>query len=637
MRKRVAPRIILYLLLSCAAFILLSAMQFTRRGNFSQRIGDMLVSGRYSLSGEIPEEEGRRALDGGASVFFGGLEFRLVALSDSDAGFSLVDDSGERRQVFPENFAATESEAVFALPGGAELVFASQSAGGPHGGAPELRISGKLSDGVSAIDVPFRPQRSSVTRNGDRGPFSISYNGGRYQFSRPQQGLENGRLVLSALSPAITYRSVTDRPENNPADFIIPQAQTAESFSSAIDLWTAASFEAWGRGMTPQADEDLVVAWCAEALRRGGYRTALSTVPVAFRTNPGRTWESSVYQFDRRVGTWERVSRVIGEQEREKTNRVARLIAEKNSGVFEESRLVEFLAIREQGRLIDELSAFAAEIDPFEVTLAASCGIFECFTGMAGWKPLADNPFEALAEAASRLVAEGLHRWEDRVFVFSNGLADAEFNLRLGVALREWGERSGKADWSALGRSLALSVISLGEGLDDSQGSVPAFLAIGPGGEFAAAPETGVASISSARLYRLLGGNGHLPRTVATGVPGIQAWTAASSVTVTQDERQMDINVSFPIGETHYLALRNIKPFPLLQIYETNWRRAPDFEAYYDSSGWNYFEREQTLVVKMRHRTNVERIRILFMAPPPPPPPREPEAEEAPVEAPVEP
>jgi hypothetical protein len=61
-------------------------------------------------------------------------------------------------------------------------------------------------------------------------------------------------------------------------------------------------------------------------------------------------------------------------------------------------------------------------------------------------------------------------------------------------------------------------------------------------------------------------------------------------------------------------------------MHDQNWRRASDFEIY-DSSGWNYFENEQTLILKIRHRVNVERIRIYYtvprVEPPPPPPPPE--------------
>jgi hypothetical protein len=61
--------------------------------------------------------------------------------------------------------------------------------------------------------------------------------------------------------------------------------------------------------------------------------------------------------------------------------------------------------------------------------------------------------------------------------------------------------------------------------------------------------------------------------------------------------------------------LRNIPPIPLLQIYGVNWRRAVDFESYYNSSGWYYFEQERILVLKINHRSTVENIKIYFTVP----------------------
>jgi hypothetical protein len=70
--------------------------------------------------------------------------------------------------------------------------------------------------------------------------------------------------------------------------------------------------------------------------------------------------------------------------------------------------------------------------------------------------------------------------------------------------------------------------------------------------------------------------------------------------------------------------LRNVPPFPLLQIYGVNWRRAVDFESYYNSSGWYYFEQERILVLKINHRSTTENIKIYFTVPrsPEPEPPQ---------------
>jgi hypothetical protein len=379
--------------------------------------------------------------------------------------------------------------------------------------------------------------------------------------------------------------------------------------------------------MGTQTDEDTVIAWCGESLRQGNYRQAVSAVPVSFSSSPLRTWESAVYQFDRRIGVWERANRTVVAFEREKDNFISRLLTEKDGGLFTENHLIEFLAIRENNQLIDTILSFAEEIDPAAVTLEISPGILENCLDMGKWRPNAANPFMAFEENIYQLVAEGLRRFEDQVFIFSDNQADLAFNLRLGKAMYEWGEKFGNDVWAGLGRSLALSVISLG----DSSGSIPALLTLGEAGEFTPSWER----INSAKLYRLLNNSEYLPHWTTTGVSDIWAWTASPSVKITQNNQQMDIAIRFPVGETHYVMLRNVKPFPLLQIYDTNWRRAVDFESYYNSSGWYYFEQERTLILKMSQRSNVETVRIYFTVPrapepepepePPPPPPPPPE------------
>jgi hypothetical protein len=371
--------------------------------------------------------------------------------------------------------------------------------------------------------------------------------------------------------------------------------------------------------MGNQTDEDTVIAWCGEAIRQGNYRTASAVVPVSFSSDPHRTWESAVYQFDRRIGVWERAARAIGVFEREKNNRLSRLLAQKDSGLFTEKHLIEFLAIRDHTDLIDNLLSFAQEQGPSVITMAMVPGILENSLDMNRWRPNMDNPFAPLAEQALQLAAHDMHRDGEHVFVFSEARADIEFNLRLGMAIYKWGEKTGNNEWAGVGRSLALSVISL----SGDNGSVPAFLT---------RDETGSESaerIISARLYRILNDNAHLPHAAATGANGIWAWTAATGVNISRTDTLMDISIQFPVGETHYVMLYNVPPFPLLQIYEVNWRRAVDFESYYNSSGWYYFEQERILVVKINQRSNTENVRIYFTVPrtPEPEPQVQPESE----------
>jgi hypothetical protein len=567
MRKRIFPRIVWFILLNCVIFVLLVVIQFTPGGNFSQRIGDLQINGRYT-----PESDTtlfRQSLDGGARVFFGGLEYQLASA---------------------EYFTPLEDGAVFILVDGRELHFISPN-------SSELQISGKFTDDESAIEIPFRAQKSSVIRDNGNDTVNILYNGRRYQFSRSPQSLKLGKLVLLPGLPSISYRVESETKEFKPADFIVLQAETAQDFSNELSGWINRNFALWG----PQSDEDAVIAWCAEAIRRGIYRTAVSVVPVSFSTDPSRTWASSVYQFDRRIGVWERNARIIDEFEREKYNHVSRLLAEKDASLFAESHLIDFLEIRGYNDLIDNLISFADVIDPAVINLEMAAGILENCADLDKWRPLVKNPFVPLAESAFQLIADNLRRAGDQVFVFDDGNANVEFNARLGLAINKWAEKSGNADWAGIGRSLMYSVISQ----SDENGN-------------------------SAKLYRLLCENEHLPHATVTGTSGIWAWTASTSINVTQTSNQLDIAVRFPVGETHYVMLRNVRPFALLQIYEMNWRRAVDFESYYNSSGWYYFENERILVIKLSHRSSVENVKIYFTAPraPEPPPPIQRESEQ---------
>jgi hypothetical protein len=153
---------------------------------------------------------------------------------------------------------------------------------------------------------------------------------------------------------------------------------------------------------------------------------------------------------------------------------------------------------------------------------------------------------------------------------------------------------------------------------------VPPVFTLSDDGTFIASPE---ARFSAARFYQHLH-FGNYPRTerIAGGING-WAWTAVSSIAVTQNGNITDIAVTFPIGETHYMILRGIRPFTKIQLYGIDYRTDPQFERY-DSSGWSYSSSEQSLLLKVKHQQTVEHIVIYTASPPsPPPPPPEPASE----------
>ena len=610
MMNRVFPRFVLALFVSIVAFILLGTMQFAGTGGFTRDIGGMSVNVRYSGGESAAITDSARPgwlrLDGGASVSFGGLEFRLDNASGENGGFAIVDLQNERHQLFPDYVSMSDNEVVFSLPSGSEVSFLSWDDSGSA--VPELRISANFPQGIAAIEIPFIERRSSFEWDSIKGIFGVNYGGNRFMFSRQSRELINRKIVLSAGRPAIFYHTVPDLIINDPADFVIPETENSEIFSAGLAAWVDRSFETWGISAQGEITDDTLIAFFAEVLRRGVYGAA--TVPSAF--GQSRTWESAFFEFTGRGSTWQTGgAKQLALREREKSTRINALLSRRDyGGLFTESRPFEFLVIRGTSDML--VSAVQNADSSFTPSIDASAGILESYADFAGRNPSAENPFTTLAEQAVQAVAGGLRtiglpQNMDGVLVFSNkGEADIAANFRLGRALRQWGEQAGNEDWASAGRSILFSVISLDEG-----GFVPAVISFDNVGRTNASSD----KLSSASLFRILDENEFIPRAKATGVNGITVWTAARQASISQTTNYMDISVNFPAGQTHYVAVLGVRPFALLQMHSQNVERNAAFERTQDTSGWEYFADDETLILKIRHRADLERIRVLFTAP----------------------
>jgi hypothetical protein len=618
MKKSVVSRILGLVALYCAVFVVLVMIQFSKQGNFNYRIGSMTISGRYRMSdnGEAPANPNEHLLDGGVLVSFGGLEFSLKNKSDrfDDKGFVLIDSEGRRQPAIPESLSQTGDTARFRLPGGTEIAFTSLYSGG----GPELWIAADLYDGVSALEIPFKPQRSSIARNTENGRLDILYNDTYYQFTHYGPEEEPGRLLLNGARPAVSYRARPRQQGSKSADFVISRARSEQTFNDALAAWLDQSFSRWSR--TAPADEDTVIAYSGAAIERDNYQAAVASASSAFPADR-RTYESSVY-----LGGMVQARRSFTAVERETLNRVTRLINTKSPDLLKESRVFEFLAVRNLTAQINNGLEYISSIAPESLTVDLIPGVFEGYADVKQLSLQAGNPFERLIEQSCRLISEGIQKdaGGDLVLVYHNGRAEIELNLRLGQALRRWAAGGGTTDagsaigaddsagWAALGRSLVLSALFL----TDGSGTAPRTLARSTAGEKDETPEE---RISAARLYRILGEGEYYPRAagIGSGANAVWAWTASPAVSAVQNAEMLDIAVSFPVNETHYMIIRGIRPFGRLQLYDIDFRSDSQFERY-NSSGWIYYPEDRILVVKMRHRSATEHIRIFFR--------REPEA-----------
>ena len=605
MRKPIFPRILLLLLLYLVVFTVLVSIQFSKPEGFTNRAGSFVITGQYRIS----EEEGsfnepnefasnEYIIEGDVHVLFGGIDFCIVQGADGRSIYFITED-GAREEVFPERMIIMDSAIHFAFPGGTGLDFTMQDSWG----AAEMRIAAVFADGISGIELPFVPQRRTGIRNAGGGQFIFRAGRVNYTFGLSQMDAERRVLLVEAGGRPVSYRAIPDGKALSPSDFILPQAENAASYAEALKQWRDDNYSLWSRIVSSDNNEDVIMAMIGEAFSRGNYGAAVAAVPQAFLRSETRSFESSAY-----LGNLVEANRTLSVIEREKYSRLSRLINEKSYGFLLEPGVFEYLTVRGHNNLINAAFDLVDTIDTSFLALDIIPGIFE---GFSAWRALrggavtsqgtvtpqgAENPFERIVDEACQIIFQLLRKTDDGsgIYVFNEeGEGLVEFNLRLGKALLSYAELVQNVTWEGIGRSLILSALSMEGSMDVKQ--------------------------AAARLYRILNPVETLPRAISLSAAANNAWTWTTAVALnaTQQNDVLNIAVTFPVGETHYMIIRGIRPFSRIQLYNMDFRTDPQFERY-DSSGWSYIQQDQALIVKMKHRETVENIRIIFREAPRP-------------------
>jgi len=607
MRKSLATRILGLTALYCAVFFVLVMLQFSYKGNFTLSTGEMTIRGRYLQTTASPlyaaqgDESDWRQIAGGIKIFYGGIEINLTEVSEK--GMILKDSNGFLLPVNPDYMIVEEGVARFGLPGGTTLAFYSfETSRGT-----ELQIGADFSEGITEVTIPIVNRRSSLIRENEQ--LGILYNGSRYFFGNSSKELENSRLVLSREDAQISYRSRNMENVFDPTDYITAQSGDYENILAG---WRDSSYAYWSQNASRLQSEDDIVAYLSESFRYNQFTTALNSIPRTFVSSSAHTYRSSAF-----TGGMTAAYSSFTLAEREKLNRITNLTRQKTQDIFLEEHALDFLLTRSSSALANELLEFIRSSEPATLKIEHCPGLLEIHSDFRLWRPAETSFIEQFSEQILFLISENIqHDSEnDLVFVSPNGSGDIEnnpmfnlnFNLRLGKALLDWAQETGNAEWAQVSRSLILSVVASG-------------------------------GVGDGNIYAMLNSADYYPKASWLSDNGLWMWTVTPSARASYNsDGNLNISVTFPINMAHYVIISGVRPFIKIQVHGTDWRSDSQFERY-DSSGWVYYQQEQILILKMRHRTTVENIGIFYRveqpAPTPAPPPPAPTPAVVPAPAP---
>ena len=583
MKKSLVSKIFGLAALYCVVFCVFAILQFSGKGSFNLSAGSMSIRGRYFSEAPARSEEGilNAQLAGPVKIFYEGLEINLK--DDRRRGLTLTGADGAVT-VNPDSMILTENSARFILPGGNAITLSSlKSARGA-----ELQINAELSGNISEMTIPIIPRRSSLVRDNDQ--IGVLYSGSRFFLTSSGKEFEEEKIILTKNNSFISYRHRGKQRVFNPEDYILADAA---NYENVIRNYYASAFSYWSQNASFLQNEEDIIALLSGSMQRGNYSASLYAVAPRILDSAEHSYRSSVY-----VGGMNNAYRTFITAENEKLNLILRSTRERSLSFLTEEHVVNYLFSRNNNMLAYDVIDVISGAEPQILTIEQCAGLLEVSSDYRRWRPV--NTIDHLTEQMLQVISDHLNRSIENdsvsVFVSVPDGNNTEYSLRLGKALAEWAMYNQQHEWELIGRSLVLSAL---------------------------------ANSNSGKLYNTLNLTYYTPRAFWISDNGLWAWTISTGIRAAYINSNLNLSFSFMPNITQYIILRGISPFLRIQIHGMDWRTDSQFERY-ESSGWVYYASEQTLVLKIRHRSTTENVRLIYReeAPPPPPPQDEGEAVE---------
>ncbi len=378
-------------------------------------------------------------------------------------------------------------------------------------------------------------------------------------------------------------------------------AQTIASFTK--NLQNAFKTSLNDNSFTEQA----VVSYIASMANEGNYKQAIEEIPADYKKSAARTYLSAPY-LNNLAANDTKLEAYIAESNKAIKNAANTLSLD----IFTTADLAQLLCIYPDLSVVRAVLTNAATANAEQFTVAQASGIILTYAALTSLNSDYAAILAPAMEGCLQKITESCS-YENNVLTISENdtFVSVVQAVETGIALLRYGQASGNSTYTKAGRVIINSYISESSSFD-------------------------LRTLST--IYPMLAyDNQFYPRIVlinSYGKDAVWAWTCAKSITYNLDAKEgLTLSIDFPLEHTHYVIFKGIPAFEQIFIYDMAFRTDPRFETY-NSSGYVYRSDSKTLLLKSRHKSQIENVRMTYTpaaktAPAPTPAPAAAATEEA--------
>lgn len=448
-----------------------------------------------------------------------------------------------------------------------------------------LTVQANLPKNAESVTIPYTlPAGASVSAVNDS---RIQITNKKISWELNAAGIDDNALTVSRREPLASYAYID---KNRVFSFAVAEGLDSASEASYTELIAdlksnlIASFSQFVPDTTAAAEQE-AVSYVAAMAENGRFTEAVNAVPQTFRRSSSRTYLSAPY-FNNLTVTSESLFRQM-----QSYSDMIQLATENGTyDVFTMKFIADYMCIHPGSASIRKLLSDTAASELDGATVQQVAGILGVYADLYE----KNSELAALLSGAAAKCVKKIENscvFDDaRITVVEKGTLLSVVNAAsVGDALLRYGKITGSSEYAAGGRLILYSYLKDSASFD-------------------------LRTLSE--LYQVVVHTNtyypHFEIMAFDNGQAVWAWTCANRMTYENDNAgAITITIAAPQSNTHYLIINGIQEFRTIYIYNMAFRSDYRFETY-NSSGYVYQNNTKTLLLKSRHRSEVETIRFIY-------------------------
>lgn len=445
-----------------------------------------------------------------------------------------------------------------------------------------LSVTTNYPDSVEQILLPYSFSYNMKIQK-DEGN-KVVLNGKKLSWSFTTNQVQDGLICFNS-KDAMAHYAIFDDTKKFTFDTITELAFADEAlYKKTVDTFKNNLISSFKNALAENNfTEASAVAYVAAMSEKGRYQQALEEFPTTYKRSDKRTYVSAPY-----FNNLSKMNTTLDDFIKKSNQEITSAMSSGNKAILASENIAARLMIYDKKSAVTTFLESVAATDMELATLEQTSAFVKTYVELSAYNsefaailsPLMEKCMERFT-AACDYENEVLTLKENDQFLSVNQGVD------IGVAIMRYGMTTNQPVYTKAGRVIVNSYLAEGSSFD-------------------------LRTLTT--LYPILAyDNWYYPHFtfLKTDSDLMWAWTCAKSITATEDsENGLTLSIDFPENEIHHVLFKGIPKFGTIYIYNIAYRTDPRFETY-NSSGYVYKDEGNTLLLKSRHKSKIETVRML--------------------------